>query len=125
MCINISLTLSFTTTTSSTTKHFHCVGDVVGEGRGSVADAERSTLSRDPFARCGGGNTGARARISHSGTRSGRAAGPKPGPRGPARSPAEFFQIAIHIHIPLSPLAGAAGLHSERCPGPWEWKSLP
>lgn len=32
MCINISLTLFFKTTT---TKHFHCVGDIVGSGRGS------------------------------------------------------------------------------------------
>lgn len=32
-----------------------------------------------------------------------------------ARSPAEFFQITIHI--PFSPLAGAAGLHSDLVPG--------
>lgn len=35
-----------------------------------------------------------------------------------ARSPAEFFQITIHS--PFSPLAGAAGLHSDLVPGSLE-----
>lgn len=42
--------------------------------------------------------------------------GPKLGTPGPSPGPAEFFQIAIHI--PLSPLAGAAGLYSDPCRGP-------
>lgn len=121
MCINLSLTLFFKTTT----KHFHCVRDTVGAERGSVHAAEGWVLAGHPFAvlwpwesRAEGvaeleGHTRALARL-----------GPQVQSWGcEDLSPAKFFQIAFHT--PLSPLAGAAGLHSGRCPGPLEWKSLP
>lgn len=127
MCINISLTLFFKTTT---TKHFHCVRDTVGAGRGSVYAAEGWVLAGHPFACSGRGNPGLRARLAelegHASTHTQGCARVRPQVQSWGRedpSPAKFFQIAFHT--PLSPLAGAAGLHSGRCPGPLEWKSLP
>lgn len=88
MCINISLTLFFKTTT---TKHFHCVRDTVGAERGSIHAAEGWVLAGHPFACSGHRNPGLRLvgrthKHSHSGTRSARAASPKLGLRGPESS---------------------------------------
>lgn len=99
MCINISLTLFFKTTT---TKQFRCVRDTVGVGRGNgVGFGQRSfsVLWSD------GSSAGA-----HQGTGRTRArtlmGALRKGVRSKARattilSPAEFFQSAIHI--PFSP----------------------
>lgn len=87
MCINISLS---PLQQQQQQQHFHCVGDLVGEGREGIADVKRSALASDPFPRARIRELEGHAH-SHSGTCSGRAAGPKLGLPGPARSPAEFF----------------------------------